>query len=119
MNVAQAVDKLAALAQETRLSVFRLLVEAGPEGMNAGAIAEALAIPPATLSFHVANLVRAGLATSRQESRFIYYSAVFPAMDDLVAFLTDNCCQGGSCLPKTAAAATMAKRRRMAARETS
>jgi len=119
VNVDQAVDKLSALAQETRLRIFRLLVEAGPEGMNAGAIAEALAIPPATLSFHVANLARAGLVASRQESRFIYYSAAFPAMDDLIAFLTDNCCQGGSCLPKTAAAATVAKRRRRAAQETS
>jgi DNA-binding transcriptional ArsR family regulator len=72
MDTALAVIKLAALAQETRLRIFRLLVEAGPEGMNAGAIAEALAIPAATLSFHIAHLARAGLAISRQESRFIY-----------------------------------------------
>lgn len=112
MNTAQAVDKLAALAQETRLAIFRLLVEAGPRGMNAGAIAAALDIPPATLSFHVAQLSRAGLADARQDGRFVFYAANYAAMDELIAFLTDNCCQGGgACLPKTAAAATSAKRR--------
>jgi ArsR family transcriptional regulator, arsenate/arsenite/antimonite-responsive transcriptional repressor len=115
MNIALAVDKLAALAQETRLTIFRLLVQAGPEGMNAGAIAEAVGIPAATLSFHIAQLVRAGLVASRQESRFIFYSANFPAMDDLIADLTDNCCQGGQCLPKTQKLATTAKRRAKAA----
>jgi len=115
VDTPSAVSKLAALAQETRLRVFRLLVEAGPEGMNAGAIAEALEIPAATLSFHVAHLARAGLVASRQESRFIYYAANFSAMDDLIAFLTDNCCQGGQCLPKTAQINTTAKRRRKAA----
>jgi DNA-binding transcriptional ArsR family regulator len=112
----QAVDKLAALAQETRLRIFRLLVEAGQAGMNAGAIAEALELAPATLSFHVAHLARAELVIARQESRFIYYSASFPAMDELIAYLTDNCCQGGGqCLPKTAAAATSTRSRRKAA----
>ena len=106
-----AVQSLLALAQETRLSIFRQLVEAGPEGMNAGAIAEAVGVPAATLSFHVAQLARAGLVTSRQESRFIFYAANFSAMDDLIAYLTDNCCQGGQCLPKTAAANTVVKRR--------
>jgi ArsR family transcriptional regulator, arsenate/arsenite/antimonite-responsive transcriptional repressor len=105
METVQAVDKLAALAQESRLRIFRLLVEAGPDGMNAGAIAEALELAPATLSFHIAHLARSGLVSSRQESRFIFYSASFPAMDELIAYLTDNCCQGGGqCLPKTAAA---------------
>ncbi len=112
MKTAQAVDTLAALAQETRLSIFRLLVEAGPRGMNAGAIAAALDIPPATLSFHVAQLSRAGLTDARQDGRFVFYAANYAAMDELIAFLTDNCCQGGgACLPKTAAAATSAKRR--------
>ena len=115
MEVGQAVDKLAALAQETRLRIFRLLVEAGDAGLNAGAIADALALPAATLSFHVAHLKRAGLVASRQESRFIYYSACYPAMDDLIAFLTDNCCQGAQCcLPKSEGAATTSKRRRKA-----
>lgn len=112
MKTAEAVDKLAALSQETRLRIFRLLIEQGPQGLHAGAIAEALALPPATLSFHVAQLVRAGLVSSRQEGRFMFYAAGFAAMDELIAFLTDNCCQGGQCLPKTAAAATTAQRRR-------
>jgi DNA-binding transcriptional ArsR family regulator len=111
MKVEQAVDKLAALAQETRLKIFRLLVEAGDAGLNAGTIAEALDLAPATLSFHVAQLNRAGLVNARQESRFIYYSAAYPAMDDLIAYLTDNCCQGKACLPKTAAVGTAARRR--------
>lgn len=116
METAHAVEKLAALAQETRLRIFRLLVEAGPAGMNAGAIAEAVGVPAATLSFHVAQLARAGLVEARQESRFIFYSASYASMDDLIAYLTDNCCQGGGqCLPKTAAVATTAKRRRKAA----
>ena len=116
METIQAVDKLAALAQETRLRVFRLLVEVGPAGLNASAIADALGIPPATLSFHVAHLARAGLVSARQESRFIFYAANFTAMDDLIAYLTDNCCQGsGHCLPKTAAVATTTKRRNQAA----
>jgi len=115
MNTTLAVEKLAALAQETRLAIFRLLVEAGPEGMNAGAIAEAIGVPAATLSFHVAQLARAGLVASRQESRFIYYSTNFAAMDDLIAYLTDNCCQGGQCLPKTQKVNTTAKRRAKAA----
>lgn len=114
MNAIHAVDKLAALAQETRLRIFRLLVEQGPEGLHAGAIAESLAIPPATLSFHVAHLVRSGLVSSRQESRFIFYAASFTAMDDLIAYLTDNCCQGRQCLPKTAVAATASRRRKTA-----
>lgn len=115
MKLDQAVTRLAALAQETRLAIFRMLVEAGPDGMNAGAIAEALGVPAATLSFHVAQLVRADLVVSRQESRFIFYSANYAGMDDLIAYLTDNCCQGGQCLPKTQKLATTAKRRAKAA----
>jgi len=114
MDTRHAVDKLAALAQETRLGIFRLLVEAGNAGINAGAIAETLNLPPATLSFHVAQLTRAALIQARQESRFIYYSVNYGAMDDLIAYLAQNCCQGGSCLPKTAAVSTKAKRRRLA-----
>lgn len=115
VDASVAVDKLAALAQESRLRIFRLLVEAGPAGMNAGAIAEVVGIPAATLSFHIAQLARAGLVESRQESRFIFYSANYAAMDDLIAYLTDNCCQGGQCLPKTRQANTTAKRRARAA----
>ncbi|MDP2811923.1 MAG: metalloregulator ArsR/SmtB family transcription factor [Rhodocyclaceae bacterium] len=111
MDTTQAVDKLAALAQETRLRIFRLLVEQGPQGVHAGAISGALAIPPATLSFHVAHLARTGLVTSRQEGRFIFYAASFAAMDELIAYLTDNCCQGRQCLPKTAAASSTRRRK--------
>jgi DNA-binding transcriptional ArsR family regulator len=93
----QAIQALSALAQESRLSIFRLLVQAGPQGMAAGAVGEALDLPPATLSFHLAGLTRAGLAQSRQEGRFVIYSANFPNMDALVAFLTENCCQGAAC----------------------
>ena len=111
-NVKHAVDKLAALAQESRLRIFRLLVEAGQEGLNATAIAEALDLAPATLSFHVAHLARAGLVNARQESRFIFYSANYAAMDDLIAYLAKNCCQGEACLPKTAAVHSAVKPRR-------
>jgi DNA-binding transcriptional ArsR family regulator len=93
----QALQALSALAQESRLSIFRLLVQAGPKGMPAGAIGEALGLPPATLSFHLAGLTRAALAQSRQEGRFVIYSADYAAMNALVGFLTDNCCQGASC----------------------
>lgn len=115
MNIALAVDRLAALAQETRLAIFRLLVEAGPSGLAAGEIGAQLGIPANTLSFHLKTLAQAGLLRSRQEGRFIYYAASYAAMDDLIAFLTDNCCGGGQCLPKTAAASTTAKRRAKAA----
>ncbi|MFN6961212.1 MAG: ArsR/SmtB family transcription factor [Rhodocyclaceae bacterium] len=111
MNVAAAVEALSALAQETRLAIFRLLVEAGAGGMNAGAIAEALALAAPTLSFHIAQLVRAGLVLPRQEGRFIYYSANFATMDDLIAYLTENCCQGGRhCLPTLATAVPTRRR---------
>lgn len=113
-NVIQAVDKLAALAQESRLRIFRLLVEAGDDGLNATAIAEALDLAPATLSFHVAHLARAGLVNARQESRFIFYSANYASMDDLIAYLAKNCCQGKACLPKTGAVNSTEKRRRLA-----
>jgi DNA-binding transcriptional ArsR family regulator len=99
MEMNQAVDSLAALAQETRLNVYRLLVEAGPEGLSAGRIGEQLALPPATLSFHLAHLVRAALARSRQEGRFVIYSADFQSMNALVGYLTENCCGGRACAP--------------------
>jgi ArsR family transcriptional regulator, arsenate/arsenite/antimonite-responsive transcriptional repressor len=94
MKTIEAVTALAALAQETRLSIYRLLVEAGPEGVSAGRIAEALKIPAATLSFHLKELARAGLISSRQERQFIYYAADFERMAELMTFLTQNCCQG-------------------------
>ena len=90
----QAVDSLAALAQTTRLEIYRKLVEAGPQGLAAGRIAAELELPPATLSFHLAHLTRAGIAKSRQEGRFVIYSADFRAMRELVGYLTENCCKG-------------------------
>ena len=97
----QAVDALAALAQESRLKVYRLLVEAGPAGLPAGRIGEALELPPATLSFHLAHLARTGLVRSRQEGRFVIYRADFQNMNELVGYLTENCCGGRSCAPAT------------------
>ena len=94
MKTTAALAALAALAQDTRLAVFRLLVEAGPEGMTVGRIGEAVKTAPATLSFHLKELVRAGLIASRQESRFIWYSANYEAMNGLIAYLTENCCRG-------------------------
>ena len=91
---AEAVTALSALAQETRLSIFRLLVQAGPEGVAAGRIGEALDVPAATLSFHLKELAHASLVSSRQEGRFIYYSVDFERMAALMTFLTQNCCQG-------------------------
>jgi ArsR family transcriptional regulator, arsenate/arsenite/antimonite-responsive transcriptional repressor len=94
METRTAVGALAALAQETRLSVFRLLVQAGPEGVPAGSIAERLNVPAATLSFHLKELSHAGLVNSRQEGRFIYYTADYEQMAGLMSFLTHNCCRG-------------------------
>lgn len=111
MTPATAVAALAALAQETRLAVFRLLVQAGPTGLAAGEIGAQIGIPANTLSFHLKTLAQAGLLAARQEGRFIYYAATYAAMDDLIAFLTENCCDGCQCLPRTEAAATTARRR--------
>lgn len=83
---------LGALSQETRLAVFRLLVQAGPEGRSAGAIAEALGVAPATLSFHLAQLTQAGLIDQRRESRSLIYSANYDRMNAVLGFLTENCC---------------------------
>lgn len=94
MEIKAAVTALAALAQETRLSIYRLLIEAGPEGVSAGRIAESLEVPGATLSFHLKELARAGLVSSRQERQFIYYAVDFDRMAELMTFLTQNCCKG-------------------------
>ena len=99
METKQAIQALSALAQESRLAIFRLLVQAGPAGLSAGSIGEKLDLPPATLSFHLAGLTRAGLAESRQDGRFVIYSTNFESMNGLVAFLTENCCGGASCAP--------------------
>lgn len=116
METTQAIDALAALAQRSRLATFRLLVEAGPEGLAAGEIGDKLELPPATLSFHLAHLVRAGLVRSRQDGRFVIYSADFDNMNALVAYLTENCCSGAGCEPaacKPAASNRATSRRRV------
>ncbi len=98
-----AVAAFGALAQETRLAIYRLLVERGPNGLSAGAIADALDIPAATLSFHLAQLRGAGLISQRRESRSLFYAVDIAAMNSLIGFLSDRCCGGepGLCLPKT------------------
>lgn len=102
MNTVTAVRSLAALAQDSRLEVFRLLVQAGPEGLAAGEIADRLGIPASTLSFHMKTLSHAGLVEPRHASRFIYYSANFEAMNALLGYLSDNCCGGRPCVPAAA-----------------
>jgi DNA-binding transcriptional ArsR family regulator len=102
METLNATELLAALGHESRLAIFRMLVEAGPEGMNVSAIAEKLGLPGATLSFHLAHLSRVGLIKGERESRFIHYSAEYETMNELIAFLTRNCCQGNTCLPHPA-----------------
>jgi DNA-binding transcriptional ArsR family regulator len=103
MESNQAVRALAAIAQESRLAVYRLLVQQGPSGMAAGEIAAVLGIAPATLSFHLKELSHAGLVKSLQQGRWVFYSADFEAMNSLLAFLTENCCAadcGPSCVPE-------------------
>jgi DNA-binding transcriptional ArsR family regulator len=107
VEATRAVLALSALAQGSRLSIFRLLVEAGRDGLAAGIIGEKLDLPPATLSFHLAGLTRAGLADSRQDGRFVIYSANFQNMNLLVEYLTENCCGGASCAPASRKPETM------------
>ena len=94
MEKSGAIAALAALAQETRLDIFRLLVQVGPAGLPAGQIGERLGLPPATLSFHLNQLKQAGLTTFRRDGRSLIYAAAYSAMNDLLGFLTENCCQG-------------------------
>jgi ArsR family transcriptional regulator, arsenate/arsenite/antimonite-responsive transcriptional repressor len=102
MEKMDAVAALSALAQDNRLDVFRLLVQAGPEGMPAGAIAEALGLAPNTLTFHFDRLRMAGLVTVRRDGRSMIYAAQFETMSALLGFLTENCCGGAPCAPATA-----------------
>jgi DNA-binding transcriptional ArsR family regulator len=121
METDGAVLALEALAQTSRLAIFRLLVEAGPQGLAAGGIAERMELPAATLSFHLSQLKNAGLLACRRDGRSLIYSADFDSMNELVGFLTDNCCGGKQCGPvaraaqrkgKTNATARRASRRR-------
>jgi ArsR family transcriptional regulator len=100
MKLNAAVARLSALAQESRLAIFRLLVQAGPEGLCAGDIGARLTIPAPTLTFHLKELSNAGLVKLRQEGRFKYYAPDLKVMNDLLVYLTENCCGGVPCLPE-------------------
>lgn len=99
MDTKNVLSALAALAQESRLTVFRLLVQAGPEGLAATRISEQVGVPPSSLSFHLKEMVHADLVTSRQEGRFVIYTANFKTMNGVIQFLTENCCGGNPCYP--------------------
>src|SRR6202165_5827056 len=99
MEPKTAIASLAALAQETRLAIHRLLVEAGPTGLAVGEIGASVKTAPATLSFHLKELANAGLVVARQEGRYIYYSASYERMNALLGFLTENCCVRDGCAP--------------------
>ena len=104
MQEADVIQSLAALAQEARLRVFRALVVAGQDGLTPGAVAEQLGIAPNTLSFHLKELTRAGLVSQERQGRNLIYRASFATMNDLLAYLTENCCQGAECLTEEASA---------------
>jgi ArsR family transcriptional regulator len=110
MKSQNAVSALAALAQDNRLDVFRLLVQAGPDGMAAGQVAEKLGLAPNTLTFHFDRLKGAGLITVRRDGRSMIYAARYETMNNLIAFLTENCCQGAPCVPEAACKPARAKR---------
>jgi DNA-binding transcriptional ArsR family regulator len=120
METTDAVTALAALAQDNRLEIFRLLVQAGPDGMAAGHVAEKLGLAPNTLTFHFDRLRVAGLVAVRRDGRSMIYAARFAAMNDLVGFLTENCCQGSLagcgpdvvCKPKGASHEALSRPRR-------
>jgi DNA-binding transcriptional ArsR family regulator len=111
MDSESAIEALGALAQESRLKVFRLLVQRGPEGLSAGLISERVSVPPTTLSFHLTQLARAGLVRARRDGRSIVYAADYAGMQSLVDFLSEKCCQGGACGPPQAKVARASPRR--------
>ncbi|HYM01782.1 MAG TPA: helix-turn-helix domain-containing protein [Stellaceae bacterium] len=116
MIASQAIAALSALAQETRLDVFRLLVQSGPGGLSAGTIAQKLKLPPSSLTFHLRQLTHAGLITQRRLSRQLFYAADFSAMNAVVGYLTENCCGNGAvcepvCRPEKTGNAAATKKR--------
>jgi ArsR family transcriptional regulator len=117
MDRSQALRGFAALSQETRLAIVRLLVRAGPDGLAAGAVAEAVDASPSNVSFHLKDLEHAGMITARRESRSIIYAANYGTLRDLVAFLMKDCCGGRPeiCAPAAAACAPAKARRRVTA----
>jgi ArsR family transcriptional regulator, arsenate/arsenite/antimonite-responsive transcriptional repressor len=117
MEKSDAVAALAALAQDSRLDVYRLLVQAGPDGMPAGAVADALKLAPNTLTFHFDRLRQAGLVTVRRDGRSMIYAARYEAMNGLIAYLTENCCRGApdQCAPVSACKPARTKRAKVPA----
>lgn len=116
MDGKKAVAALGALAHDTRLEIFRLLVQRGPDGLSAGSIAERLGIPPSSLTFHLQQLTHAGLITQRRLSRQLIYATDFAAMNEVMFYLTENCCSGGAvcapiCRPEKTGKAVATKRR--------
>jgi len=111
MKAATAVEALSAVAQEHRLTLFRLLVQAGDRGMAAGAIAEALGVPNSSLSFHLSQLRNAGLILQERQHRSLIYRANYPAMNALVAYLMENCCAGAECAADAACEPTIQERK--------
>lgn len=99
MEMLLVIKAMGALAQEHRLLAFRLLVQAGPDGVPAGSLAETIGVPSSTMSFHLAQLTHAGLVTQRRNGRSIIYAADFASMNELMGYLTENCCGGAPCLP--------------------
>lgn len=106
MESVAAVGALAALAHASRLEAFRLLVQAGPAGLAASKISDTLGVAASSLSFHLKELVHAGLVSSRQDGRFVIYAAQYDTMNALLGFLTENCCGGNPCAPATSACQT-------------
>lgn len=115
MDGKRVVDGLGALAHETRLAVFRLLVQRGPDGLSAGAIANTLRLAPSSLTFHLQQLMHAGLITQRRLSRQLIYATNFAAMNALMGYLTENCCGSGSCAPGYGSAKAGAAQRKRSA----
>jgi ArsR family transcriptional regulator len=111
METKTAITALNSLAQDSRLAIFRALVQCGPEGMPAGKISETTGIPPSSLSFHLKELTHADMVTARQEGRFIIYAANFITMNGLIEFLTRNCCGGEYCVPLYTPKKSVSKRR--------
>lgn len=108
MKADAAIRALGALAQEHRLAAFRLLVQAGPDGLAAGVLAQALKVPPSSMSFHLAQLSNAGLISQRRQSRSIIYAADYTAMSNLMGYLTENCCNGAACISEAACTPALA-----------
>lgn len=114
MDSQTTIRALGALAQEHRLAAFRLLVQAGPDGLAAGAIADALEVPASSMSFHLAQLAHAGLVSQQRRSRSVIYAADYAVMNGLMAYLTENCCGGASCASDSSCSPSQSAERNVA-----